>query len=392
MANCQLCQSAEFINNIDFGDQPVSHRFSNNENEDNYKHQIKMGQCKDCGLVQITTPFPVKELVPRFDWLTCTEPEGHLDRLVEKLTKLDGIGTQSKILGLTFKEDSTLDRFNKLGYPNTYRFDIQKDFLITNPLANVESAVDGFNAEFAKRFEQVYGKADIFICRHVIEHSINILEFIEAIKILTHENSYIVIEIPECGAAFELCDYTTVWEEHNLYFTPELFKSFLINSGLNIHTYIQEPYPLEDACIAIAQKSLKPIKIAPQHSHFENFVQSFSNKKIEVRERLIEFKKDGKVALFGAGHMSVAFVNLMEVEDLIDYVIDDNVHKSQYFLPGTQIAIHSSEALITNNISHCLLSLAPESEVKVVQKNSNFVELGGKFLSIFSKNSSYFLK
>lgn len=392
MNQCQLCQYQDFLHQLDFGHQPVSHRYSNDEYPDHYSHPIKMGQCKKCGLVQILTPFPVTELIPKFSWLTCTEPEGHLDRLVETLTKLPGINTDSKIIGLTFKEDTTLTRFNKLGFNNTYRFDMASDFEVKNEMANIETAVDFFNEDFAKRYVAKNGKCDIFICRHVIEHSVNISHFVAAIKELTHNQSYVIIEIPECGSAFDLYDYTTVWEEHNLYFTPELFKSFLKNSGFSIFKYIQEPYPLEDACIAIVQKSQEQPPLEYQQSNYQNFVLKYDEQKKCVREKLTTLKSKGKLALFGAGHMSVAFVNLMGVEDLIDFIVDDNVHKSKYYLPGTKIKIHPSSILYSENIKTCLMTLAPDSEEKVSKKHQVFVDQGGDFFSIFCKNPTYFLK
>ncbi len=391
MLKCQLCHHEKFDHKIDFGEQPVSHRFFSDQLPDNYKHSIMLGQCHNCGLVQILNPFPVKELVPKFSWLTCTEPEGHLDRLVDTLKTLPHINSNSKILGLTFKEDTTLARFNRLGFSNTYRFDMKKDFEESNPLANVETAVDKFTKDFAQKFSALHGKFDIFICRHVIEHSVNIGNFIEAIKELTHDNSYIVIEIPECGSAFDLYDYTTVWEEHNLYFTPQLFKSFLKNSGFTIHSYIQEPYPLEDACIAIAQKSLEKSFISFEKSNYENFVHMFEKRKYETREQLLRFKEKSKIAIFGAGHMSVAFVNLMGIHDIIDYVIDDNSNKINFYLPGTKIKIVPSSYLYSENIKFCLMTLAPESEVKVANKHQEYVNNGGRFYSVFCKNPNYFL-
>lgn len=392
MTLCQLCKSEKFANRLNFGPQPVSHRFSNDTHIDNYRHPIEMGQCEKCGLVQILKPFPIDELVPRFNWLTCTEPEGHLDRLVQTISKLPGIDKESKIIGLTFKEDTTLMRFNQIGFHNTYRFDMHADFGASNPLANIETATSCFDLNFAKKYTDKNGKCDIFICRHVIEHSTNISHFIEAIKELTHKNSYIIIEIPECGSAFDLCDYTTVWEEHNLYFTPQLFKSFLRNSGFSIHSYIQEPYPLEDACIAIAQKSNAAPVVNFEESNYTQFVSCFPDKKNEIRNKLISLRKSGKIALFGAGHMSVAFVNLLGIEDLIDFVIDDNQNKLQYYLPGTHLQIKSSTSLYSDKVGHCLMSLAPESEIKVTAKHADFIKNGGKFLSIFNKNPSYFLR
>jgi len=50
--------------------------------------------------------------------------------------------------------------------------------------------------------------------------------------------------------------------------------------------------------------------------------------------------------------------------------------------------------LIKANIKLCLLSLSPESEAKVINKNHVFLDKGGKFVSIFpaSKNALNIVK
>ncbi len=393
-AQCQLCLNSTFLNQIHFGHQPISHRFHNHLEPDSFKHPLEMGQCDRCGLVQILTPFSAKDLIPKFSWLTCTEPEGHLDRLVEKISKLPGLKQSSSILGLTFKEDSTLERFQKLGFKNTYRFSMTEDFKAENPLCNVETATDLFHRDFAIQFlhQKKFPKADVFICRHVIEHSIRVNEFLSAIDTLTHDDSYIIIEIPECGSAFELYDYTTVWEEHNLYFTPKLFVSFLKNSGFEIVEFFEEPYPLENAAIAILKKSKVKPHIEFINSNFENFVKAFPAQKKLVQEKLQSMMQHGfQTVLFGAGHMSVAFVNLYEVEPYITAIVDDNVNKLPYLLPGTQLPIIPSSRLYESpNIKNVLLTLAPESEEKVRNKHNSLIDQGIRFSSIFAKNPNYF--
>ena len=80
-----------------------------------------VGQCEACGLIQLLDPMPPAMAKSRFEWLTYNEPEGHLDDLVSRLCRLPGLDSGSRIVGLTNKDDSTLARYNRLGYANTYR-------------------------------------------------------------------------------------------------------------------------------------------------------------------------------------------------------------------------------------------------------------------------------
>ena len=87
--------------------------------------------------------------------------------------------------------------------------------------------------------------------------------------------------------------------------------------------------------------------------------------------------------MLGAGHLCCAFVTFLQLQDYFEFVIDDNPNKQGLFMPGSRLPIYPSTALLEQDIKLCLLSLSPDSETKVVQKNQEFVEKGGTFASIF---------
>ena len=74
---------------LDLGLQPVSNRFTPvGDVTEVPSFPLQLRLCLDSGLIHLGKPFPVEELKPRYDWLTCFEPEEHLDVLVEELIKL----------------------------------------------------------------------------------------------------------------------------------------------------------------------------------------------------------------------------------------------------------------------------------------------------------------
>ena len=74
---------------LDLDNQPVSNRFININDEENTPHyEMRLVLDKSTGVLRLKDPFPVEEVKPRYDWLTCFEPEDHLDKLVKKIIKL----------------------------------------------------------------------------------------------------------------------------------------------------------------------------------------------------------------------------------------------------------------------------------------------------------------
>ena len=100
-----LSDSGELL--IDLGVQPVSNRFLELEMGSeapcfHFQLRIRM----DSGLIHQGIPFPVTELRPRFNWLTCFEPEDHLDDMVQTIIALPGINQDAVFGAYSFKDDS----------------------------------------------------------------------------------------------------------------------------------------------------------------------------------------------------------------------------------------------------------------------------------------------
>ena len=136
---------------IDLGEQPVSNRFLDAGTKNEAPHfPLQLRIDKSTGLVHQGKPFPIDELKPRHEWLTCFEPEAHLDDMVSKMIALRGVTKDTVFGAYSFKDDTTLRRLEKLGFKNTWRLDPVSDLGVTDPCANVETYQALLNAEKAK--------------------------------------------------------------------------------------------------------------------------------------------------------------------------------------------------------------------------------------------------
>ena len=389
---CFLCRSREIEPLLDIGPQPISNRFLRAPTDEEEQYPIALQQCDVCGLVQIAQPVPARALVPPYDWITYNEPEGHLDALVDILMTLPGVGSGAVAAGVSFKDDSTLARLERRGL-QTWRLDLGADLGVADATSGhgVETIQDRLTPAVARDIARRRGPADVLLVRHILEHASQPLEFMEALKILTTPDGYVVIEVPDCSRAMDGCDYTTIWEEHTLYYTPETFRNGLTLAAFDVVRADSYPYPFENSLVAIAKANghgggarLSTAAIARERERGRAFGRSFSGYRDKVRRFLSEHRRTrGPIALFGAGHLACTWVSVFAVEDAIECVIDDNPHKRGLYMPGSKLPIVGSRALLDRNISLCLLSLNPIGEEKVVEKNGAFVERGGTFASIF---------
>lgn len=377
---------------FDFGLQSVSNRFPTDKTDNVPSFPLQLRIEPDTGLIHLGKPFPVEELKPHYDWLTCFEPEDHLDDLVEKLTQLPGVTTSSVFGAYSFKDDSTLARLAALGYQRQWRIDPVQDLRVEDPCANVETYQMALNIERATEICARRGAADVMIVRHVIEHAYDLPGFINAIRSMVSPGGYIVWELPDCERALDMGDCTTIWEEHIYYFTAFTFRQLLQQSGFTIDYYDSVNYPLENSLVAIVRDtqaaapaaSPDPVEVEKEIVRAHNFVQAVTGRKRRLRDRLAAIREQhGNIAIFGAGHLSAAFLSLMDVADQVCCVIDDNPNKKGRLMPVGGLNIVGSDALYSGDIGVCLLGLNPQNQPRLIERHRKFVEQGGIFASIF---------
>lgn len=391
---CKLCDS-EVLLLLDLGKQPICNRFLTGPVKNEYIHPMIIAQCDRCGLIQIVNPVPTSKILAPYEWITYNEPEAHLDQMVEKILALPGVHSKSRIGAVTFKDDSTLMRLKNKGVGNAWRLDPKDDLGIKNPKASLETIQKFLTLEKSNMIKEKHGTFDVMIVRHMLEHTHDAQSFMRVLKHLISPKGYVIFEVPDCTRALDNCDYTTIWEEHVLYFTHETFKSFLMNSGFYIDHFACYPNPFENSLVGIVHLRDESSRYLSTENILETellrgrlFARNFHKHSKKLKDFFSGYKKNkGKIALFGAGHLACTYINLLGLKDFIDFCVDDSPDKRGLLLPGSQLPICESSALIREKINLCLLSLNPVNEDKVIGINQEFVNQGGTFYSIFPSSN-----
>ena len=374
----------------DFGPHPICNRYLTAADAPEFTQPMVIGQCGACGLVQTLDPVPATELVPAVDWIAYNEPEGHLDAVAETLAGLPGLKPGAVCVGVSFKDDTLVARMQQRGF-TIGRLDMERDLGITRKGCGVESIQARLDGPRANAITAQRGHADLVIARHILEHAHDLRGFIAAVRSLAKPGGYVVFEVPDCTLAFDLKDITTLWEEHTVYFTPATFQSTVATGGAALVNFAIHPYPFENCLVGVTRTdaSAPPTTMtreafASEQARARAFANSLSVRRDELRGFLTDFRaRHGKVAVLGAGHLACTWIHLLGLAEFIEFLADDNPHKQNHFLPGARLPIRGSAGLLTENIKLCLLAVSPEAEPKVIARNREFVERGGRIASIF---------
>jgi len=395
--NCIACGGAiRILSN--FGVQALTNYFPTNVGEIVRVHPLILGTCTVCATVQLCNPCPEEMLRPPRP-MRYNEPEGHLDTLVDEVVSLPGVSRHSRFCGLTYKESTTLERLSRLGFHDLTTLSPRDDFQITDESAGLETIQARLTSEVADMLVARHGTFDVVFVRHLLEHVHHLTGFLPAVKCLTTPAGYVIFEVPDCTTMFDVLDYSFLWEEHISYFTPATLASTLRNHGLNPCRVLTYPYAFENSLVAITRRDSPPLQPtherpdvpSGEHRLADRYAASFPRIRELWREKLTALKRQGPVAVLGAGHLAVTFINLLGLEGMIDCVCDDASDKVDLWIPGTQLQISSTDVLLQHPFSVCLMAVAPDSEPRVLARHQEFINRGGRFASIFAA-SDYAMK
>ena len=356
------------------------------------EHDLSLGFCPTCGVVQVLQPFPFRDLVPPYTWVTYREPETHLDKVAETVCRLVSPGAQTVIAGLTFKDKTSLERFRPRGVSRIWSLDLVEDLGADDANANIESVHGLLTPERAAAIASRRPAADILFARHIFEHTETPWRFLQAVGHLLAPNGLLVIEVPDCRPNLARQDYTMIWEEHTLYLTPDNVPGILATAGYDCEAVEIHPFPFEDVIVAYARKSdrahadrtIDPGKVAGNAALARAFGQSFENWTARYHELFRRLTSDGrKLAAYGAGHLTCAFLNFHQVAEYFAFVVDDSPQKQGLYLPKCRLPIVPRSALTSDKVSACLFGLDPQLESRILANNTGYAAAGGKFYSMF---------
>lgn len=380
-ASCTVCAHRPLQAVVNFGQQPPANRFlpAGSDGKEQETFTLELGYCPHCETIQLSHRMPMEAMRPRFPWLVYNEPELHLDDVARTLRNLPGIGPSSTALGITYKDQSTLDRLTKLGLPQG-RCLSQEDFSIFRAKA------------MAPGLQTRTAPVDLLLARHIAEHAVDAVSLISELKELVAPGGYLVLELPDSEKILCACNHSFIWEEHISYFTEESLHILAEKVGARVAWFERYPYNYEDSLLAAFQFDsdkphvAQPVKVSSfdVRGVLQQFHDGFETSKSAWNDLLQGYRNQGqKVAVFGAGHLAVKWINFLGVSHLIDCVIDDNANKAGMFMPGSKLPILPSSVLGDRKIKICISTLSPESELKVRQKLSSYFAEGGIFVPAF---------
>ncbi len=365
--NCRVCESNSYKKLIDFGSQPVVHHLLDNKNQKYEKYPFQLNYCEVCGFICIDKPIHPNILYKNYFTISSWKPQPHIARLIDLINCFnDNDILKTKILDIGCNDGSFLDELKEKGFQNIYGIEPTKDTYELCKIKHENTINDFFSLKKAK---SIFNKNffDIIISRQVLEHIIELNDFLDGINHILKEEGILILEIPDFGWNLSNLDYS-LWEEHVNYFTYESLDNLLRKNNFSIFHWEVTLFA-GTALTVFAQKSKKKEKDYIYNNNQYKKVNNYKNALPLFKEEFSNFLKISKkdIKVYGCGARSSTLINLLDLGDKVSCYIDDQAEKQNKFIPGSLTEIRAWDEK-KDHSSILLLGVNTESESKLIRK------------------------
>lgn len=365
---------------------PITNAFSEDGACDS--HALEMVSCPGCGLVQLSRGPTIDAICPTLPWIRYNEPGGHLGEVASVLTEALAKAPEGRVVGVGPFDGPLLMHLQAHGVDTAELKLMPENTGQAGRYPYLETIQSALSGEPLRQALSQQGPMAAIVCRYLLEHCHDPMTALRQMRDGLQDDGLLVIEVPDCMKFLQRKDYSFLWEEHISYFTEVSLRSLLGRAGLDVVNVLRTEGSLEDSLVAVCRKgtgdALEPVFDFAGLSAFAGYQRDFIALREAWRKSLTVLAGDRKVAVFGAGHQAIMFINLMGLQDLVAYLVDDASDKVGMIPPGLTQGIVSSSVLDADSeIGVCLLAVNPAVHAKVSEKLTGFRSRGGVILSLF---------
>lgn len=394
---CRSCDSTDLEPFLDLGATPLADALVRSDmlDVDEERFPLEVAFCPDCTLVQILEEVPAEKLfVDNYLYFSSFSDAllDHSRSHAEWLMRTRDLTESSLIVEVASNDGYLLRNFVDNGIP-VLGIDPAPDQAAAANASGVPTVAEFFGIEMAERLVSEGKRADVIIANNVLAHVPDLNGVVAGMATLLADDGLITVENPSVGELIDKCEFDTIYHEHFCYYSCSAIDRLMRRHGLwlndveffpdlhggTLRWHIgHEDERTERAKAYLAAEAEGGMGSIDYYSEFSDRVAGV---KLRLRELLTDLRSQGAVvAGYGAAAKGSTLLNTVGIgTDLVEYVVDRNVHKQGTFMPGTHQPVLAPQALVDRQPDYVLL-LAWNFAAEIITQQQAYLTAGGQFI------------
>ena len=396
-AGCRSCGSGGLQVFLSLGDLPLPDALLRESDlgGPEPRFPLDVAFCPACSLVQITEEVPPEQLFVDNYLYFSSFSEGllrHSREYARRMLDEGKLVSDSLVVEIASNDGYLLRNFAEAGVP-VLGIDPAPDQADAAEAAGVPTLREFFGVELAHRLVADGRRADLIVANNVMAHTPTLNSFVEGLTLLLADDGLLTIENTYVKDLVDHCEFDTIYHEHFSYFSCTAVDALMRRHGL-VLTDVEHFPTLQGGTLRWHVTRRGPIRAAAEEllrvereeglTDF-GYYREFGRRVDEIRSSLLELLRDlraegNTIAAYGAAAKGSTLVNYVGIgTDLVDFVVDRNVHKHGLYMPGTHLPIRDTAALLEEQPDYVLL-LAWNYRDEVLAQQAEYVRRGGRFI------------
>jgi SAM-dependent methyltransferase len=393
---CRSCGGSQLTEVLDLGETPLADRLISAERlgEPEPRFPLRVAFCRQCALVQIIDTINAHMLFDEeYPYYSSFSPAllAHSKANVEALIKERGLGPNSLVIELASNDGYLLKNYVAADIP-VLGIDPATGPAEAAVAIGVPTLKTFFTVELAQRLVAEGKRADVIHANNVLAHVPDLNGFVQGLRETLKDDGVAVIEVPYLKALIDHLEFDTIYHEHMCYFSVCALDNLFRRNGLYLNDI--RHLSIHGGSLRLSVERVERVKASVRDQlaveraegldridYFRSFATQVAGVRSDLLKLLHNLKAQGaRVAAYGAAAKGATLINYVGLgADLIDFVVDRNVHKQGRFMPGQKIPILPPEALIERKPDYVLV-LAWNFIDEIAAQQRAYLDQGGRFV------------